>query len=401
MMRAALRILEVVGSLSIGGAERVALEIAAGLPSPEFRAELLCAGPSVEPAGDFERNIETEARGRGVTVHRVKFSSPFENEGRRRLVRFLIAGDYDVVHVHNRPQDWQLVSLCRALGMPAVYTLHLPYERGRKPRARFARTLAGLWASSVVCVSKAVADHLTPIEHLPREKLRVIYNGINTDRYRPLSAEARRAKRAELGIGDGQVAWICVGRMDEQKGHRYLLDAMAALPAGSRCRLFLAGDGVLRPAIEEQVRALGLGERVTLLGARTDVPALLGAADAYASATLQEGHPLSVLEAMAVGLPVVAPRIAAISEIAQDDNPIFFGPAIAGWASGHDAAELAQVIARVGAELPGRRARAAEMRDQIAARYSPAAMLDAHAALYRTLSPTRALPLSRAVLATF
>jgi len=88
MMRAALRILEVVGSLSIGGAERVALEIAAGLPAPEFRAELLCAGPTVEPAGDFERNIETEARGRGVTVHRVKFSSPFENEGRRRLVRF-------------------------------------------------------------------------------------------------------------------------------------------------------------------------------------------------------------------------------------------------------------------------------------------------------------------------
>ena len=91
---------------------------------------------SVEPAGDFERNIETEARGRGVTVHRVKFSSPFENEGRRRLVRFLIAGDYDIVHVHNRPQDWQLVSLCRALGMRAVYTLHLPYERGRRLRVR-------------------------------------------------------------------------------------------------------------------------------------------------------------------------------------------------------------------------------------------------------------------------
>jgi glycosyltransferase involved in cell wall biosynthesis len=393
-----LRILEVVGSLSMGGAERVALELAAGLPSPEFQTELLCAGPTVETSGDFERTIETEARGRGVTVHRVRFASPLEREGRRRLVQFLLAGNYDVVHIHNRPQDWQLVTLCRALGLRAVYTLHLPYERGRRRKHRLARLAAAHLASGIVCVSRAVADHVTPIEHIPPSKVRVIYNGIRTDRYKPLSPVDRRAKRSELGLGDDDVAWICVGRLDEQKGHRYLLDAVAALPASSRGRVFLAGDGVLRPALEEQVRALGIGQRVTLLGPRTDVPALLGAADAYICSSLQEGHPLSVLEAMVVGLPVVAPRIAAVTEIAEDDNPIFFGPTIAGWASGHDAREMVEAMVRLEGELPARRARAAAKREQIAARYSPAAMLDAHAQLYRALAPHRALPFGRVVL---
>ena len=361
-MIATLRILEVVGSLAIGGAERVAVELAAGLPSPEFRAELLCAGPTVEASGDFERSIETEARARGVDVHRVQFTTPLDRESRRRMVRFLVDGNYDVVHIHNRPQDWQLVMLCRALGVRAVYTLHLPYERGRKPRQRIARMAAARLASGIVCVSHAVADHLTPIEGIPRDKLRVIYNGIKTDRYKPSSPEARRAKRAELGIADTDVAWICVGRLDEQKGHRYLLDAMAALPAGSRSRLFLAGDGALRPNLDEQIRTLGLAGKVTLLGPRTDVPELLGAADAYVSSSLQEGHPLSVLEAMAVGLPVVAPRIAAITEIAQDDNPVFFGPTIAGWARAHEAREIAEAMAlesgssRNAAPAPSRRA---------------------------------------------
>jgi len=397
---ASLRILEVVGSLAIGGAERVALELAAGLPAPEFQAELLCAGPTVDASWAFERDIESEARARGIAVHRVKFTSPLDRESRHRLVRFLVDGNYDVVHVHNRPQDWQLVTLCWALGMRAVYTLHLPYERGRRPRQRLARNIAAFGASGIVCVSHAVADHLTPIEHLPRGKVRVIYNGIRTDRFRPLSPEDRRVKRAELGIADGEVACICVGRMDEQKGHRYLLDAVAALPGGSRSRLFLAGDGALRSAIEEQVRALGIAAKVTLLGARTDVPALLGAADAYVCSSLQEGHPLSVLEAMIVGLPVVAPRIAAVTEIAEEDNPIFCGPTIAGLASGNDARQMADVMSQLELELPERRARAAAKRDQIAARYSPAAMLDAHADFYRTLAPCRPLPLGRAVLAT-
>jgi glycosyltransferase involved in cell wall biosynthesis len=113
---------------------------------------------------------------------------------------------------------------------------------------------------------------------------------------------------------------------------------------------------------------------------------------------LQEGHPLSILEAMAVGLPVVAPRLAAITEIAQDENPIFFGPTIAGWARAHDPGEIAQALARVEAELPQRRARAAEMREEIAVRYSPAAMLDAHADLYRTLTAPWRFPLGRTVL---
>lgn len=385
-----MQILEVVGSLAIGGAERVAVEIAAGLPKPEFQAEILCLSPDAEAGTTYERTIESEANARGVPVSRLAFPSPFDGPARRKLAAFLAGRRWDLVHVHSRPLDWQVAVLARLLGVPAIFTLHLPYDSPRR-RQRLLRATAARAARAVVCVSRTVAEHAIPVEHIGREKIHVIYNGIRTDVFRPAPPGERAAKRRELGLADSDVGWLCAARMSEQKAHHFLIDAMARLPRQARSRLLLAGDGTLRPALEEQAKRLGLGPRVVFLGARNDVPALLGAVDGYVCSSLQEGHPLSILEAMAVGLPVVAPRIGAIVEIELPGNPLFFGPAITGWARQHDPAEIAATLMAAERNLPDHAARALALRSEIALRYAPEAMLRAHADLYRRVGGRRSI----------
>src|SRR6185503_332310 len=119
------------------------------------------------------------------------------------------------------------------------------------------------------------------------------------DRFRPAEPAARARKRAELGWADGDFVWICAARLVPVKGHRFVLEAMACPEIPSRARLALAGDGPLAAELGAQAASLGLGDRVIFLGGRKDVPELLGAADGFLSGSLSEGHPLSLLEAMA------------------------------------------------------------------------------------------------------
>lgn len=376
------RVLEVVGSLAIGGAERVAIEVAAGLRERGWETELLCATPgNGAPRGEFDRSVEEEARLRGVAVHHVPFSSVLQAEPRRRMAGFLRERRPDVVHVHNRPQDWQLVALCTALRIPVLYTVHLTYAYPRL-RHRALYGACGLVVPEVVCVSRAVAESTIRDEWLRRDKARVIYNGIRMDLFRPPGPEERAGARRALGWSDEDFVWICAARLMEQKGHRFLVDAMARLPPESRARLALAGDGVLREQLEAQAARLGIARRIQFLGARRDVPALLGAADGFATASLQEGHPLALLEAMAEALPVVAPRLPSVTEIATEGVPLFYGPPKSGCAGSHDPGEIAAALLEVERDRDRHRKLARAARDHVASRYSRDAMIDAHAAIY-------------------
>lgn len=380
-----MRVIEVVGSLALGGAERVALEVAAGVVERGIDAELLCVGPQGDGAGNYERALENEARRRGVAVCRVLMRSLTDRAGRCALADFLRARSPDLVHVHNRPQDVQVVALSRLLGLRATYTIHLPYEVTRA-RVRALRAACAAAVPVVVCVSNAVARHVSRSEFVPASKIRVIHNGVRTEVFRPATAFDRARMRSELGWGPTDFIFLCAARLSDQKGHKYLLEAVAQLPPGSRGRLALAGDGPLRPDLEAQAARLGLSARVQFLGTREDVPALLGAADAYACASRQEGHPLALLEAMTVGLPIVAPRLPSIVEIAFPGSPVFFGPDLPGWADHHDSAAMAEALAALERESDMHRRKAEGIRAEVTQRFSLDTMVEAHAALYRDLA---------------
>lgn len=381
-------VIEVVASLAVGGAERVALELAAGVVARGGAAELVCAAPGAgAPPTAFESSVMAEAERRGVHVHRVGFPGVWDRAAMRRLARLFEDRGASLVHVHNRPQDWQVVTLCRLIGLPAIYTIHLPYEQTPRQRALYAAVSRAVPA--VVCVSRAVADHARVVERVPADKLHVIYNGLRAEAFATRTPADRAAKRAELGWAADDFVWLCAARLSEQKGHTYLLDAFDRLPATSRARLVLAGDGPLEADLRAQCARLSRRDRVTFLGPRRDVPELLDAADGYSCSSLQEGHPLSLLEAMAAGLPVVGPRIPSIVEIADAGATTLFGPAHAGWADAHDPAALARALADVEADARAQRERAGRCRGDVITRFSMAAMIGAHEELYGRLSGNR------------
>lgn len=387
------RVFELVGSLEVGGAERVATELAAGLTTRGWQVELLVAPTAAETgtATVYSRSIAAEAEQRGVRVHRVTFEGVRNRLARRRLRDFLVEHGAELVHVHNRPQDWQVMALCRMMGLPGLFTVHMAYTHKRL-RERLLYAACTRSVPYVVCVSRSVADTLRAQTLVPADRVRVIYNGIRVDTFRPSSPEERARKRAELGWEDDAFIWLFAARFAEQKGHQYLLDAARCLPKNSRSRIVLAGEGHLEAAARAKHQHLGLADRVAFLGARRDMPGLLGAVDGFVCSSMAEGHPLSILEAMATELPVVAPRLPSIEEIATDSVPVFFGRRQGAWAEPHNPRQIAAALLSVERDPKQHRAKARLARSRVCAQYSLDSMLDGHEALYSQLIEQRAVP---------
>jgi glycosyltransferase involved in cell wall biosynthesis len=218
---------------------------------------------------------------------------------------------------------------------------------------RAADTLLAPWTPCVVTVSHSVA-RTSPMFRNERLRARtsVIHNALDLDEFAPLAPDAALALRGKLGLAAGDVVVGYVGRLHEEKGVQHLLEAAPAiLAADPRVRLVLVGDGPTREALEARARALALGPRCSFPGFATDVRSMLSALDVAVFPSLTEGFPNVVLEAMAVGKPVVASGIEGIAEIlVHDETGLLVPPA--------DPPALADAILRLVAR-PEERARLA------------------------------------------
>ena len=167
---------------------------------------------------------------------------------------------------------------------------------------------------------------------------------------------------------------LAVGRLREPKDFTTLVRAAARLEPGA-VAVQIAGDGPDRPALEAEIARLAAGDRVELLGERADVPELLAAADVFVLPSLSEGMPISVLEAMAAGLPVVASDVGGVGELVRDGET----GALVG---AGDPAALADALARLASSLaaPARQGKAGRRR--VETDFSPAAFRAAHLDAY-------------------
>ena len=173
-------------------------------------------------------------------------------------------------------------------------------------------------ADRVVAVSPEVWARLVD-GGLPPERCTVIYNGVDCTPLGPRAGDARRTARQTLGATEDDLLVIVVGRLSDQKAHHHAIavaDALRSrLPA---LRLAIVGEGENEAPLRAQVAALGLDDRVRLLGLRTDIPELLGAADVYLSTSDWEGMPLAAIEAMASALPVVSTRTEGADQLLDE-----------------------------------------------------------------------------------
>jgi glycosyltransferase involved in cell wall biosynthesis len=246
---------------------------------------------------------------------------------RRRALRDL---DLDIYHAHH---PFLLGGtgrrLARETGRPFVFTYHTRYDQyahyvplPRPLAARLARRWSLAFAGTadlVLAPSAAVAAHLRA--RGLRRPVAVVPTGLDLDRFRPVSSTTRATTRRMLGLPPDGGLLLYVGRLDREKNLTLLLEAFRRLAArrpGSR--LVLVGRGMRAPALRTAVVRQGLAGRVHFAGGvpPPEVPRFYQAADAFAFTSTTETQGLSVLEAMACGLPVVAVRASGVEEAILD-----------------------------------------------------------------------------------
>lgn len=306
-----LRVLHVVLSLNPGGAERLVIDLS--LRSKDaFDVSVCC----LDERGAWARELDDA----GIPVHVLGREPGFHPMLGRRLARLAASARADVLHCH---QYTPFVYGCAARlfrpGMHLVFT-----EHGRLAGATVSakRRLANRLLGRVPGKFFAVCDELRRFlleEGFPASKLGVLYNGI--DAGAPADAASRARARAKLALPDDAFVIGSVARLDRVKDLPTLLAAFDALRRGADGpppRLVLVGDGPERDALHADVAARGLDELVHFTGARTDVRELLPGFDAYVNSSTYEGVSLTIVEAMAAGLPVVATRVGGTPEVLED-----------------------------------------------------------------------------------
>jgi glycosyltransferase involved in cell wall biosynthesis len=171
-----------------------------------------------------------------------------------------------------------------------------------------------------IAVSRSTADFVTRARLIPADRTHVVYLGVPLEEFsRPRSAGEIAAARAQLGIPGDAVAIGTVTRLMPSKGNEYLVAAAADIVhAIPRARVYIAGEGDRQSTLEQQARALDLGDRLVFLGFQRDVAAVLSALDLVVFPSLWEGTPLTAFEALAMGKPIVATDADGLADILTD-----------------------------------------------------------------------------------
>jgi glycosyltransferase involved in cell wall biosynthesis len=211
------------------------------------------------------------------------------------------------------------VSIIHMIPPPVPEKEPLVSFRGVMLRMQRSRYLLGLrllafFEDSIICVSNIIKNQLVTEYQFPLRRTITIYNGVSLSQFNH-SQDRGVLLRHRLGVAAGDFLLVCPARLNEQKGIDILLLAMARiLKKGLRPTCVIVGDGPLKDQLHEQARALNLGRHVIFEGFRKDIRPYLQAADAFILTSNREGLPLSILEAMACGLPCIVTDVGGNAE---------------------------------------------------------------------------------------
>lgn len=275
---------------------------------------------------DYEENLKEEVESLGGRVYTMemlgitnakRFCSQLEDFFSQH------AGEYKIVHSHFYQIDFLLFPIAKKYGarhcmMHSHSTKYADYTL-RKMRNWALSKLSCAEATDFAACSRAAGEFLFG-KRAAKQKLFILNNAIDTERF-AFDPNCRRNMREQLGITDKYVIGH-VGSFYDVKNHKFLVSVFAEYAKQDpQALLLLVGEGPLLDNIKEQVRCLGIADRVLFLGRRTDVPALLHAMDGFVLPSKYEGLPVSLMEAQAAGLPAAVsdavPREAAATDLVQ------------------------------------------------------------------------------------
>ena len=323
------RVVHVVGNLNYGGLEKLMVDIVRLLDKSRFETHVL----ALQYLGRYARDMEGYA-----TLHLCPPMSSLSLLHPVTLAKALASLRPDVVHTHSGVW-YKAVRAARLAGVPRV--VHTEHGQPRQRIGRILDRRAARLTDVVVAVSSPLRTYLSKWLHRPERLIETVRNGVDTHAFAPRPPSG--ALRRELGLRPEQRIVGSIGRLEAVKGYEVVIEAFDALRRrliGPEPVLVIAGEGSARPSLEALIAHLGLGERVFLLGWRDDPPDLYAHFACFVMGSWSEGTSVSLLEAMASGVPPVVTRVGGNIDV--------LGSELAEWAvAPGEVAALADGMSRV------------------------------------------------------
>lgn len=370
-------------ALTLGGAERQMLLLAANLPHDEFTVDFIMIG---EWTTNADEAVAVGARAfalglprRGTTprlLHGIRFAATTP-----RFISLCRRERYDIADAWLF-LGYGLTAATRPLTrMPVLISGRRSlsiFKREFGPIERALDAIARRSSDAIVANSEAVARDVERLEGIARSRIHVIRNGVEIPVAMP--ADERRAIRASWGADDRDVVVGVVGILKPGKGQEHVVRVLGSDPVSfGRIRLVLVGDGPLRPAVTELAESSGLAGRMTVTGLVPDARPFYGAFDIVVSASEAEGLPNAVLEAAAAGCAIAASDAGGTPEIVGDGTTGLLVPV------GDDVA-LGRALARLAGDADLRSRLGSAARQRAAQEFSVERLVRETADLYRDLA---------------
>lgn len=307
-----MRILQVINSLALGGAEVLLRNMILGLTRRGIECDLYLLQST-------DSHLQCSLRAQGVKIYAPLRASIYSPRHVRALTAHLRACSYDIVHVHLFHARLWVALAARAgkVTAPLVTTEHSTSNRRRRYLFRPIDRWIYARYRRVACNSDATTEAL--IKWFPEVagKAQTCPNGVDADSFFNLPA----ASKFDLfSLPETCPVLLSVGRMKHPKDHETVIRALSLI---REAHLVLVGVGPMLKEYQQLAQDLGLAQRVHFLGRRADVPQLMKAADIYVQSSRWEGFGIAALEAMASGLPVVATRVPGLAELVKDAGLLF------------------------------------------------------------------------------
>ncbi len=367
--------MQLVLSLSPGGTERLVIEICKHL-ADRVDSVICC----LDEPGEWAAELSAL----GIPVIALGRAPGFQPSLARRIARVIDEHNIEVVHCHHySPFVYGLLaSLLKPVRL--VFTEHgrLSSNSVPSPKRRMVNPLLSLRRSHVCAVSGDLREFMIA-EGFPASRVSVLYNGIQPGP-RPTPAQ-RDLARAALGLPHGAFVVGTCGRLVAVKHLDALLRAHGAVLARwPSARTVIIGDGPERASLEALAASLGISDSVVFSGYRADVRSLMPAFDVYANTSRFEGVSLTILEAMAAALPVVATEVGGNPEVVVEGETGLLVP--------ERAPAIADAITRLASDPRRRRLMGDAGRFRVKKYFSFARMVEEYAAAYRHLPPAATSP---------
>jgi glycosyltransferase involved in cell wall biosynthesis len=295
------RIAHLIESDGPGGAERVVAHLATALQLAGIE------NVAFLPA-DGEGWLAKQLEGSGVAIESFRIDRPISPPCARSLEQAFRRHRITLAHSHEFSMAVYGAWASWRAGIPHVITMHGGRYYAKRLRRRLALRAAIALSGQTVAVSAPLARDLSRDLLVPTSRILSIPNGV------PHVRPDRVTLREELHLGPDDLLLVSVGNLYPVKGHQHLIDALALLADRyPTLHLAIGGRGELADALSSRARDYGLANRVHLLGLRSDVAAVLAAADVFVLPSLSEGLPLALLEAMFAGRPIVASDVGEVA----------------------------------------------------------------------------------------